>query len=486
MTIRSDTADTGPAEDGDIPTQDKRKRPVCMKCKCKPAEVAARQREPLCRGCLCDGLVSKVRGGVRGSSSIEPGDKVLVALSGGAASQAMLYFLKQMHNRDRERLERGQVAFDLKAVHVIEAAVVASPQSSNSKAPQQLVVSCHKAGIPLHVIPLEAVFLPVCEPIPNDASGCCPSLHHLQPDLHRLLQAVSDVTGKEDLMAALRKALLLRAAAQLSCNKVAIGTSATRMAVRTVAMSAKGSGYALPGAIHFTDSRHGSKSPTVIQPVREVGMRELAMLCHFQGLPVAAPLYSPASSKTSINTLSEQFVARLQANVPSSVSTILRTACKLKAFPWNESTRGSTAQRAGRQPAALDVLCPICSSPLTDAEIKEACQTAAHEDSRDRLEPARLSSSCCHSCRFQFVATDAASKAAVSRDKDVSHRGSLLDATLLPPCIQQNAHQIADAAKQAVAVTDIHHQAGRPFAAPDAHASHRDHMRAQLAAYLLD
>ena len=106
----------------------------------------------------------------------------------GAASQAMLYFLKQMHNRDRERLERGQVAFDLKAVHVIEAAVVASPQSSNSKAPQQLVVSCHKAGIPLHVIPLEAVFLPVCEPIPNDASGCCPSLHHLQPDLHRLLQ----------------------------------------------------------------------------------------------------------------------------------------------------------------------------------------------------------------------------------------------------------------------------------------------------------
>ncbi len=54
------------------------------------------------------------------------------------------------------------------------------------------------------------------------------------------------------------------------------------------------------------------------------------MLCHFQGLPVAAPLYSPASGKTSINTLSEQFVARLQANVPSSVSTILRTACKLK------------------------------------------------------------------------------------------------------------------------------------------------------------
>ncbi len=48
----------------------------------------------------------------------------------------------------------------------------------------------------------------------------------------------------------------------------------------------------------------------------------------------------------------------------------------MQAFPWNEPTRGSTAQRAGQQPAALDVLCPICSSPLTDAEIKEACQSA--------------------------------------------------------------------------------------------------------------
>ena len=76
--------------------------------------------------------------------------------------------------------------------------------------------------------------------------------------------------------------------------------------------------------------RHGPKAATIIQPVREAGMRELALLCPYKGLPVAAPLYSPATSKASLNTLSEDFVARLQANVPSSVSTILRTACKLQ------------------------------------------------------------------------------------------------------------------------------------------------------------
>lgn len=61
-------------------------------------------------------------------------------------------------------------------------------------------------------------------------------------------------------------------------------------------------------------------------------MRELAMFCHFQKLPILAPQHSATASKPSINTLAEHFVARLQATVPSSVSTILRTACKLQVL----------------------------------------------------------------------------------------------------------------------------------------------------------
>ncbi|KAL3157724.1 hypothetical protein ABBQ32_012152 [Trebouxia sp. C0010 RCD-2024] len=248
------------AADSAVAGSRKRARPICMKCKCKPAEVAARQREPLCRGCLCDGLVSKARGGVRGSNSVAPGDTVLAALSGGAASQAMLYFLQQMHNKDKDRLERGQVAFDLQAIHIPEAGTNSSPtcheaasgQRESGQAPEQLVTTCRRARVPLTVAPLEAVFWATDQNIPLDTPN---DMRHLQKDLQCLLQAVTDPTGKEDLLAALRKALLLRLARQLSCNKVAIGTSATRMAVRTVAMSAKGSGYALSGAIHFTDSR---------------------------------------------------------------------------------------------------------------------------------------------------------------------------------------------------------------------------------------
>jgi hypothetical protein len=102
---------------------------------------------------------------------------------------------------------------------------------------------------------------------------------------------VRDKTGKEDLVASLRSALLLRRAAELGCNKVrgcpvrllyghcgvrsqlsiqqgslrtarqarcmqvALGCSATHLAAHIVAAMSKGSGYALPGDLQFHDAR---------------------------------------------------------------------------------------------------------------------------------------------------------------------------------------------------------------------------------------
>lgn len=48
----------------------------------------------------------------------------------------------------------------------------------------------------------------------------------------------------------------------------------------------------------------------------------------------------------------------------------------VQAFPWNKQVQ-ARGQPAGQLPAAPDVLCPICSSPLTDAEIEDTCQSMA-------------------------------------------------------------------------------------------------------------
>lgn len=46
-----------------------------------------------------------------------------------------------------------------------------------------------------------------------------------------------------------------------------------------------------------------------------------------------------------------------------------------QAFSWNNATHGRGGP-AGQAAAALDPLCPICTAPLTDAEVDKACQAA--------------------------------------------------------------------------------------------------------------
>ena len=107
----------------------------------------------------------------------------------------MLFFLQQMHNRDRDRLERGQVAFILKAVHITEAGPdlhnASATEQQNTAAPEKLVETCNKAKVPLYVVPLEAVFLRTEQDIPLEGPVNMP---HARDDLQSLCQVKSPNT----------------------------------------------------------------------------------------------------------------------------------------------------------------------------------------------------------------------------------------------------------------------------------------------------
>lgn len=57
--------------------------------------------------------------------------------------------------------------------------------------------------------------------------------------LFNSFQAVSDITGREDLIEALRLRLLLLLGASFDCNVVARGDTATRLACRVIAAACK-------------------------------------------------------------------------------------------------------------------------------------------------------------------------------------------------------------------------------------------------------
>lgn len=97
-----------------------------------------------------------------------------------------------------------------------------------------------------------------------------------------LMQAVPDSTGREDLVKALREALLLSAAKKAGATRLARGDSINRLAARVIACSAKGAGFALPSTLHFLDARYTMDLPGVVGVQRVLsGCLILPILIHY-------------------------------------------------------------------------------------------------------------------------------------------------------------------------------------------------------------
>jgi len=88
---------------------------LCGKCHASAAEVVVRQKEGLCRACLEAAVAARVRqtllrirdAGV--SHGPPPVQRIMVALSGGPASMALLHVLLLLKSSSTGRPQRGKV-----------------------------------------------------------------------------------------------------------------------------------------------------------------------------------------------------------------------------------------------------------------------------------------------------------------------------------------------------------------------------------------
>jgi hypothetical protein len=321
-----------------------------MKCKAAAAVANIRQHEPYCHACIETGIEQKARVGTKGLGLISTGDSVLLALSGGASSAALLYCMAGMQApADSTRPVRGKLPFKLSAVHIdcslqqgSGSTAAAQADCSTQEEPlsthwaqlqQQLAAlataACHtQQPLLLHLSDvfctdqqLQALLAGqaqqqqavqhASDPSPAQAPTQTavqeqqeqhpseyPSTQypqHRQPEhlqcLQDLVAAVADPTGVEDLLLYLRDQLLLRAAAVLGCNRLLRGDSASRMAIKIISDASKGRGFSLPGDIQTLDGRHilqegAAGCPCILQPLREVTHKELSELCVYKSLPL--------------------------------------------------------------------------------------------------------------------------------------------------------------------------------------------------------
>lgn len=168
-----------------------------------------------------------------------------------------------------------QVSFTLHVIHIDESAAHGlSPEQQAATTASVAAAAAQycegsEGGVAYHCLPLESVFDEVAAAAPADgtdgtAAGSSASSSSLfapapRPDqrqrLQSLLASVSDPTGRQDLARHLRGRLLLRAASELGCARLARGDCATTLAAHIVAAASKGCGYSLAGDVRLVDAR---------------------------------------------------------------------------------------------------------------------------------------------------------------------------------------------------------------------------------------
>ncbi|NXG64459.1 CTU2 protein, partial [Hemiprocne comata] len=324
-----------------------------------------------CSGCFREYFVHKFRAMLGKNRVIFPGEKVLLALSGGPASSAMLRQVQEGLSRETAK----RLRFVPGLIYVDEGLVRGQSPAQREQSLARMETLLQETGFPYHLAYLEqALELPasILRPGPEQCSEPGPSYKEavdgfiqqqqqqqegdggtslpstqdtpagspqrlppatLTQELQRLFEAVETPTAREELLQMLRTHLILQTARTRGYAKVMTGESCTRLAIKLLTNLTLGRGAFLAVDTGFVDNRPGDVM--VVRPMREYTAKEIAFYNHFFHVPtvIAPPLPTKRREKPSIHRLIERFLLGLQEDFPSTISTVYRTGEKLSPAP---------------------------------------------------------------------------------------------------------------------------------------------------------
>ncbi|XP_049642256.1 cytoplasmic tRNA 2-thiolation protein 2 [Suncus etruscus] len=359
----------------------------CVKCKTGQPVVVIRAGDAFCRDCFRAFYTHKFRAVLGKNRLIFPKEKVLLAWSGGASSSSMVWQVLEGLSRDSAK----RLRFVPGVVYVDEAAACGQSPEARVQALAEVKRFLEGVPFPSHIVALEEVFLlppsvlrradqelepmgpqgaykaavdsflqhqqaggsevnssaaPGKEP---QAGACLPPTAQTEA-LCKLLNSVTTLTAKEELLQMLRTHLILHVARTHGYSKVMVGDSCTRLAIRLMTGLALGRGAFLAWDTGFSDERF--RDVVVVRPMREHTLKEVAFYNRLFSVPsVFTPTISTkAPDKSSIHRLVEDFLLELQEQFPSTVSTVYRTSEKLLKGP--------------KDGCAATLHCLLCLCPL--------------------------------------------------------------------------------------------------------------------------
>lgn len=112
-----------------------------------------------------------------------------------------------------------------------------------------------------------------------------------------------------------------------------MGDSATRQAIKMIAMTSKGRGYTLPLDVGV-DNQLSFNDVCIMRPMKDMLSKEIGFYNYFNKIDqYIMPAYNFSTmmpAKSSIERLTEDFIVSIEREFSSTVSTICRTITKLQ------------------------------------------------------------------------------------------------------------------------------------------------------------
>lgn len=350
-------------ERAEVPSVSKK----CVKCKEGTAAVVIRAGDAYCRGCFKEYFIHKFRAMLGKNRLIFPEEKVLLAVSGGPSSCSMLSQVQEGLSQNAHK----KLRFLPGIVYIDEGGAVGQSAEERWRTVAELQAVFKATGFPFHMVPLERVLdLPssvvatASSPSERPASAYKAAVDHfIQSDsrscltpqqqeetsladvqesqtlsLQKLIGSAQTLTAREDLLNTLRQHVLVHTARAEGYSKLMLGDNCTRLAVKLLTSISLGRGAQLAQDTGFSDCRYGDI--ILVRPMRDYSAKEIAYYNRMFSVPsVFIPsLDNKMTDKASIQRLTESFVTKLQADFPSTVSTIYRTSEKLQTACKSSST----------------------------------------------------------------------------------------------------------------------------------------------------
>ncbi|XP_057311743.1 cytoplasmic tRNA 2-thiolation protein 2-like [Hydractinia symbiolongicarpus] len=285
---------------------------TCMKCKENKAIVVIRVNDPMCRSCFLVYVTHKFRSTLGKARLIKPNDKVLLALSSGHSSMAMLHLVNEALSESAHK----RLKFEPGVVFIDERDVLSDNKSYDFAALKDVT---EKLGYPFYTVPIHKRFqADADEGEVNSKKRFC-----------ECFNSINTLSAKIEFLSATRMSLIVDTARKYNFTKIMFGETATTLTMKLLCNVAQGRGANIAQDMGVSDNRHSNI--TLIRPMREFSSKEVAIYNRLHEIEVnpLPNLHTMTTSGSSLHRQTEEFITGLQADFPSTVNTVFRTSDKL-------------------------------------------------------------------------------------------------------------------------------------------------------------